>query len=235
MGHPGGRVDFERELLRSEVNEHLRALVSGLGVTQRTLAGRTNKSEARISRIMTARENVTLATLAELGWALGLRFELVAMPLEDRSGTPAEHDAPAPEWLAAHAQLLADRARSLTAPASDTAARQQRAEASAEPEDAAATTSTIRTDVRAGRPYFEDDLTGANVTEHERPHNMHTDRTRNDPGQLRQKRGDTLVGNIEREYDVDFGVRADMRLDTLRERTGLTSMEDLLRHARERK
>jgi hypothetical protein len=67
---------------------------------------------------------------------------------------------------------------------------------------------------------------------HERAKNMHTDRTRDDDGELRQKRGDTQVGNIEREYGVDFGVRSDMRLDTLRERTGLTSIEDLVRDAR---
>ncbi|MGO9319682.1 MAG: hypothetical protein ACLQBY_02600 [Solirubrobacteraceae bacterium] len=67
---------------------------------------------------------------------------------------------------------------------------------------------------------------------HERAKNMHTDRTRDNDGELRQKRGDTRVGNIEREYGVDFGVRSDMRLDTLRERTGLNSIEDLLSQAR---
>lgn len=67
---------------------------------------------------------------------------------------------------------------------------------------------------------------------HPQARGMNTSRTRDDDGQLRQKRGDTLVGNIEREYDVDFSVRSDMRLDTLREQTGLTSIEELLRHAR---
>ena len=67
---------------------------------------------------------------------------------------------------------------------------------------------------------------------HQRATRMHTDRTRDDNGELRQKRGDTLVGNIEREYGVNFGVRSDMRLDTLRDQTGLASIEDLLRHAR---
>jgi hypothetical protein len=61
---------------------------------------------------------------------------------------------------------------------------------------------------------------------------MHTNRTRDANGELRRKRGDTLVGNVEREYGVDFGVRSDMRLDTLRTQTGLTSIEDLLRNAR---
>lgn len=68
---------------------------------------------------------------------------------------------------------------------------------------------------------------------HERAKGMHTDRTRDNNGELRQKRGDTRVGNIEREYDVDFGVRSDMRLDTLRQQTGLTSIQDLVKHARE--
>jgi hypothetical protein len=62
---------------------------------------------------------------------------------------------------------------------------------------------------------------------------MHTDRTRDNDGELRQKRGDTRVETIEQEYGVDFGVRGDMRLDTLRERTGLTSIEDLLHSARD--
>jgi hypothetical protein len=67
---------------------------------------------------------------------------------------------------------------------------------------------------------------------HERPTGMHTNRTRDDDGRLRQKRGDTHVGNIEREYGVDFDVRDDMHLQTLRDKTGLTSIEDLVRQAR---
>ncbi|HYM46073.1 MAG TPA: hypothetical protein VES65_07940 [Solirubrobacteraceae bacterium] len=67
---------------------------------------------------------------------------------------------------------------------------------------------------------------------HEQAKNMHTNRTRDDNGELRQKRGDTHVGSIEREYGVDFGVRSDMHLDTLRERTGLNPIEDLVSRAR---
>jgi hypothetical protein len=62
---------------------------------------------------------------------------------------------------------------------------------------------------------------------------MNTNRTRDDNGQLRQKRADTLVGNIEREYDVDFGVRSDMELGTLRQQIGLTSIDALVNKARE--
>ena len=54
-------------------------------------------------------------------------------------------------------------------------------------------------------------------------------RSRNESGPLRAKRGDTLVGTIEKQYGVDLGVRSDMRLDTLKERTGMTSLNDILR------
>jgi len=41
-------------------------------------------------------------------------------------------------------------------------------------------------------------------------------------GEIREKRGDTRVATLRREYGEHFapGVRSDMRLDTLRERTG---------------
>jgi hypothetical protein len=55
-------------------------------------------------------------------------------------------------------------------------------------------------------------------------------RSRNDgDGQLRQKRGDTHAGTIERQYGVDLGVRSDTRLDTLRRITGENSIEGVIR------
>ena len=57
---------------------------------------------------------------------------------------------------------------------------------------------------------------------------MRGPRGRNEDGELRQKRGDTHVGTIEKQYGVDFGVRSDMKLDTLRERLGATSLDDLI-------
>lgn len=53
-------------------------------------------------------------------------------------------------------------------------------------------------------------------------------RSRNESGPLRAKRGDTLVRTIERQYGVDLGVRGDMRLDTLKARTGQASLNDIL-------
>ena len=53
-------------------------------------------------------------------------------------------------------------------------------------------------------------------------------RSRNDDGQLRQKRGDTHVGTLEKRYGVDLGARSDAHLDTILKREGVDSLNDLL-------
>ncbi len=52
-------------------------------------------------------------------------------------------------------------------------------------------------------------------------------RCRDQNGQIREKRGDTLVETLREEYGPGFapGVRSDTRLDTLRERTGQSLSE----------
>ena len=47
-------------------------------------------------------------------------------------------------------------------------------------------------------------------------------RCRDNDGEIRQKRGDTLIKTLRKTYGPDFapGVRGDTRLDTLREREG---------------
>jgi len=57
---------------------------------------------------------------------------------------------------------------------------------------------------------------------------MRGDRSRNDDGELRQKRGDTHVGNIEKQYGRDFDVRSDTHLSSLLEREGVASLNDLI-------
>jgi hypothetical protein len=58
------------------------------------------------------------------------------------------------------------------------------------------------------------------------------DRCRDADGEIRRKRGDTLVGSLRQEYGPKFapGVRADMRLDTLLEQSGADSLSDYLRN-----
>ncbi len=53
-------------------------------------------------------------------------------------------------------------------------------------------------------------------------------RSRNQKGPLREKRGDTFVGTIEKKYELDFGVRSDMHLDTLLKLKKVDSLNDLL-------
>lgn len=57
------------------------------------------------------------------------------------------------------------------------------------------------------------------------------DRCRDQDGEIRQKRGDTLVGTLRKTYGPDFapGVRGDMRLDTLRERMGGASLSQIIK------
>ena len=52
---------------------------------------------------------------------------------------------------------------------------------------------------------------------------------RNQGGDLRKIRGDTLVKTLEERYDVDFGVRGDMRWDTLKEQLGVDSVKEAIK------
>jgi hypothetical protein len=56
-------------------------------------------------------------------------------------------------------------------------------------------------------------------------------RTRDGDGEIRQKRGDTLVGTLRKTYGDDFapGFRSDMRLDTLRDRVGGESLSKIVK------
>lgn len=47
-------------------------------------------------------------------------------------------------------------------------------------------------------------------------------------GQIKRKRGDTLIGNIEKQYGVDFNVRSDMKLRSYLKQKGLPSMSKAL-------
>jgi hypothetical protein len=57
------------------------------------------------------------------------------------------------------------------------------------------------------------------------------DRCRDSDGEIRQKRGDTLVKTLRKTYGPDFaaGIRSDRRLDTLRKRSGGESLSKILK------
>lgn len=57
-------------------------------------------------------------------------------------------------------------------------------------------------------------------------------RARNATGELRRKRGDTRVDTIEQQYHVDFSVRGDMQLETLRQVFAENEISKLLAKAK---
>jgi hypothetical protein len=58
---------------------------------------------------------------------------------------------------------------------------------------------------------------------------MNGDRGRNLQGDLREKRGDTHMGTIEKQYGRDFGVRSDMHLDTFLSQNNIASLSKLIK------
>lgn len=46
--------------------------------------------------------------------------------------------------------------------------------------------------------------------------------------QFRKKRNDTKIGNIEKQYGVNFGVRSDMKLGTYLKNEGFSSLSKAL-------
>ena len=53
-------------------------------------------------------------------------------------------------------------------------------------------------------------------------------RSRNKDGELRDKRDDTHMGTIEKQYGRDFNVRSDMELGNFLKEKGIASLNDLI-------
>ena len=53
-------------------------------------------------------------------------------------------------------------------------------------------------------------------------------RSRNQDGQLRDKRDDTHMGTIEKKYDIDLNVRSDMHLGNYLKEHNIKSLNDLI-------
>lgn len=57
---------------------------------------------------------------------------------------------------------------------------------------------------------------------------MRGQRSRNNDGQLRDKRNDTHMGTIENQYGRNFNVRSDMQLGTFLRQNNIASLNDLI-------
>lgn len=99
LREPEVRRAYEEEQLFNEASDTVEALLASLGVSRAELARRLGVSRGRVSQLLSGGENLTLRTLAALGWGLGIRFELRPVPMTDRRGTPAVDDPAPPAWL----------------------------------------------------------------------------------------------------------------------------------------
>jgi DNA-binding Xre family transcriptional regulator len=95
---PDERRDYERVLLGGIGSDTILQLLHHAGISQQELADRLGLSQPRISKLLRS-ENMTLQMLADLGWGLGVRFELRPIALEP-DATRAVDDPPLPEWVA---------------------------------------------------------------------------------------------------------------------------------------
>ncbi|HLA87845.1 MAG TPA: hypothetical protein VJL10_07480 [Anaerolineales bacterium] len=57
---------------------------------------------------------------------------------------------------------------------------------------------------------------------------MRGERSRNQNGLLRDKRDDTHIGTVEKQYNRDLGVRDDMHLGNFLKHQGIASLNDLI-------
>lgn len=92
------RVAHEETSLQVLTADILGLLLEDLNISQAELARRLRMSEARVSKMLSGSQNLTLKSIARICTALGVRFRphLVA---GHRTGTPAADDAPFPDWV----------------------------------------------------------------------------------------------------------------------------------------
>ena len=48
-------------------------------------------------------------------------------------------------------------------------------------------------------------------------------------GRIKRKRGDSLIGNLEKKYGVDFDARSDMKLESYLRKEGVPSLSRALK------
>ena len=60
-------------------------------------------------------------------------------------------------------------------------------------------------------------------------------RNKNVGGKIRQKRGDTLVRTIEKQYKKDLGYRSDAKLSTVLKKEGASSLSKLIKMTESKK
>lgn len=90
-----GRAAFEKERLILEVTEIIERLLEESEMTRSDLAEVTQSSRANITQLLGGTRNMTLGTLAGLGYALEHRFTVRAEPMRNGKflGIPVRLDS----------------------------------------------------------------------------------------------------------------------------------------------
>jgi transcriptional regulator with XRE-family HTH domain len=74
--------------LRRKVFEQIGRQFKASGLNQRQLANRLGKSEARVSKWLHGRENITLRTMSDMARAMDCRLEVAVKPLSEVDAIP---------------------------------------------------------------------------------------------------------------------------------------------------
>jgi transcriptional regulator with XRE-family HTH domain len=85
----------EAERLILDTTELILELMERDGVTRKQLADRIGKSKGHVSQLLNGDRNMTLRTLAEIGFALNRRFEVADTGARNAARTESFH----PTWL----------------------------------------------------------------------------------------------------------------------------------------
>src|SRR5437016_242042 len=83
-------VDYDRlvaqETLLFEAAERVAELIDAADISRTELANRLGKSKGFVTQVLAGDRNMTLRTLADLGYVLGHSFDIVAKPATTGSG-----------------------------------------------------------------------------------------------------------------------------------------------------
>jgi transcriptional regulator with XRE-family HTH domain len=95
---PSERLTYELTLLSLLAATQIERLLTDAGLEDQDLAQRLGKSKSWVSKILSGAQNLTLGTLAEVGVALGVRWELEPSSMH-RAGLPAAGDPIHLPWV----------------------------------------------------------------------------------------------------------------------------------------
>lgn len=99
-------VDYDRlvaqETLLFDAAERVAELINDAGVSRTELARRLSKSKGFVTQVLAGDRNMTLRTLADLGYALGHSFDIVAKQAKRTPTTAGGDGARSARTVVAH-------------------------------------------------------------------------------------------------------------------------------------